>query len=126
MKVWRACIFPSEIDQFRLHRSPGHRVWVHARLVEKSERRSTVDLDIYAEDGEPVAQVRGLRASAWPAGARGRRWTISCMPTSGARPNAESVGSAGGAEHLAGLCRSRWRGRPAGAATPRRRRGIVS
>ena len=46
----------------RLFRRPGRRVWVHARLLEKTPRRSVSDVDIYNEDGRLAARVRGLRS----------------------------------------------------------------
>ncbi len=53
---------PHDIESVRLFRRPGHRVWVHARLLEKTPRRSVSDLDIYTEDGRLAVQVRGLRS----------------------------------------------------------------
>ena len=53
---------PHEIESVRLFRRPGHRVWVHARLLEKTPRRSVSDFDIYNEDGRLAARVRGLRS----------------------------------------------------------------
>ena len=53
---------PHEIEAVRLFRRPGHRVWVHARLLEKTPRRSVSDVDIYNEDGRLAARVRGLRS----------------------------------------------------------------
>ncbi len=38
------------------------RVWVHARLLEKTPRRSLSEVDIYNEDGRLAARVRGLRS----------------------------------------------------------------
>ena len=53
---------PHDIDSVRLYRRPGHRVWVHARLLEKTPERSISDVDIYDEDGMLAARVRGLRS----------------------------------------------------------------
>ena len=53
---------PHEIEAVRLFRRPGDRVWVHARLLEKTPHRSVSDVDIYNEDGQPAARVRGLRS----------------------------------------------------------------
>ncbi len=53
---------PHEIEAVRLFRRPGHRVWVHARLLEKTPHRSVSDVDIYNEDGRLAARVRGLRS----------------------------------------------------------------
>jgi polyketide synthase 12/epothilone polyketide synthase D len=53
---------PSEIEAVRLLHRPGRRVWVHARLLEKTPRRSLADVEIYDEDGRPVARIRGLRS----------------------------------------------------------------
>jgi acyl transferase domain-containing protein/aryl carrier-like protein len=53
---------PHEIASVRVFRRPGCRVWAHARLREKTQHHSISDVDIYDEDGRPVAWVRGLRA----------------------------------------------------------------
>src|SRR5206468_2966346 len=53
---------PHEIEAVRLVRRPGHRVWVHARLLEKTSHWSVSDVDIYNEDGRLAAWVRGLRS----------------------------------------------------------------
>jgi acyl transferase domain-containing protein/aryl carrier-like protein len=53
---------PHEIEAVRLFRRPGHRVWAHARLLEKTPHRSVSDVDVYNEDGRLVARVRGLRS----------------------------------------------------------------
>src|SRR5262249_19702638 len=53
---------PVEFEEIRLYRRTGRRLWCHARLREKSARRSVADLDIFAENGELVARVRGLRS----------------------------------------------------------------
>jgi acyl transferase domain-containing protein/NADPH:quinone reductase-like Zn-dependent oxidoreductase/aryl carrier-like protein len=53
---------PHEIDSVRLLRRPGPRVWVHARLLEKTDRRSVSDVDIYTDEGRLAARVRGLRS----------------------------------------------------------------
>jgi polyketide synthase 12/epothilone polyketide synthase D len=52
---------PVEVEQVRLYRRAGRRVWSHSRLREKTPRGSVADLDIYDESGDLVAQVRGLR-----------------------------------------------------------------
>src|SRR5262249_18296152 len=41
---------PSAIEQVQLHRRPGPRVWVHARLLEKTPRRSLAEIDVYDEE----------------------------------------------------------------------------
>ncbi len=53
---------PHEIEAVRLFRRPGHRVWVHARLLEKTPHRSVSEIDIYNQDGRLAACVRGLRS----------------------------------------------------------------
>ena len=53
---------PHEIESVRLYRRPGRRVWAHARLLEKTPHHSVSHIDIYSEDGQPVARVRGLRS----------------------------------------------------------------
>ena len=60
---------PHDIAAVRLFRRPGRRVWVYARLLEKTPKRSTADVDIYCEDGRLAATVRGLRGHR-VAGAR--------------------------------------------------------
>src|SRR5262249_279871 len=49
---------PVEIDQVRLLRRPGRRLWCHARLPEKTARWSVCNLDVWDEDGQLVARVR--------------------------------------------------------------------
>lgn len=50
------------IDEFRLYRSPGPRIWTHARLRPTSREDSFVgDVDILDEDGTLVARFLGLR-----------------------------------------------------------------
>ncbi|HZT80840.1 MAG TPA: SDR family NAD(P)-dependent oxidoreductase, partial [Gemmataceae bacterium] len=53
---------PFEIEQVRIFRRPGRRVWVHARLLEKTPRWSVAEVDVYDEAGRPVVRVRGLRS----------------------------------------------------------------
>ena len=53
---------PHEIESVRIFRRPGRRVWVQARLLEKTPRRSVSDFEIYDEAGRLAAQVRGLRS----------------------------------------------------------------
>ncbi len=53
---------PVEIESIRLFRKPGPVLWSHARLTQKTQRWFVSDIDIYNEDGQPVAQVRGLRS----------------------------------------------------------------
>jgi len=53
---------PHEIESVRLFRRPGPCVWAHARLLEKTPRRSVSEVDIYNEDGQLAARVRGLRS----------------------------------------------------------------
>ncbi len=60
---------PVEIEQIRLYRRPTRRLWVHARLLQKTPRSSAADLDIYDENRELVAQVRGLRSQRVADGA---------------------------------------------------------
>ncbi|MEA2632317.1 MAG: hypothetical protein QOE66_2536, partial [Chloroflexota bacterium] len=61
---------PSAIDRVELLGPPGPRVWAHARLLEKTPRRSLAEIDVYDEAGRPVARVRGLH-SRRVAGGRG-------------------------------------------------------
>jgi polyketide synthase 12/epothilone polyketide synthase D len=53
---------PHRVDEVRLLRKPGHRLWVHARLLEATSRYSTADIDIYDEDGHLAVRLRGLRS----------------------------------------------------------------
>ncbi len=53
---------PHEIESVRLFREPSARVWAHARLLEKTPRRSLSEVDVYNEDGRLAARVRGLRS----------------------------------------------------------------
>ena len=53
---------PHEIESVRIFRRPGRRVWVQARLLEKTPRRSVSDFEIYDEAGRLAARVRGLRS----------------------------------------------------------------
>jgi NADPH:quinone reductase-like Zn-dependent oxidoreductase/aryl carrier-like protein len=52
---------PVGIEQVRLFRPAGRRLWSHARLREKTAGWTLADLDIYDESGDVVAQIRGLR-----------------------------------------------------------------
>ena len=60
---------PVGIEQVRLFRRAGRRLWSHARLREKTARWTLADLDIYDESGNVVAQVRGLRSQRVAGGA---------------------------------------------------------
>jgi acyl transferase domain-containing protein/acyl carrier protein len=53
---------PVEIEQFRLYRRPSRRLRSHARILEKSARRLSADIDIFDENNRLVAQVRGLHS----------------------------------------------------------------
>jgi acyl transferase domain-containing protein/NADPH:quinone reductase-like Zn-dependent oxidoreductase/aryl carrier-like protein len=53
---------PVEIDQVRLYRRPSRRLLCHARLRELSAQRLTANLDVYDEERQLVAQIRGLHA----------------------------------------------------------------
>jgi NADPH:quinone reductase-like Zn-dependent oxidoreductase/acyl carrier protein len=53
---------PHEIESVRLFCRPSHCVWVHARLLEKTPRRSLAEIDIYTEAGELAARIRGLKS----------------------------------------------------------------
>jgi acyl transferase domain-containing protein/aryl carrier-like protein len=65
------CLYlPYTIDRVELLGRPSGRVWVHARMLEKTARRCVVEVDVYDEDGEPVVRVRGLH-SRRVAGGRG-------------------------------------------------------
>lgn len=64
-----ALYLPVGIEQVRLFRRAGRRLWCHARLREKTTRWILADLDIYDESGNVVAQVRGLRSQRVAGGA---------------------------------------------------------
>jgi acyl transferase domain-containing protein/acyl carrier protein len=53
---------PVEIEQVRFYRRPGRRLQCHARIREKTARSLVTDLDIYDEQHQLAAQVRGLRS----------------------------------------------------------------
>jgi acyl transferase domain-containing protein/aryl carrier-like protein len=53
---------PVEIDAVHFHRRARRRVWCHARLRETTSRWWVADLDIYDENGQLSAEVRGLRS----------------------------------------------------------------
>src|SRR5262249_24069790 len=61
---------PRAIEPVPLRRRPGPRVWVHARLLEKTPRRSLAEIDVYDEECRLTARVRGLH-SRRVAGGRG-------------------------------------------------------
>jgi acyl transferase domain-containing protein/NAD(P)-dependent dehydrogenase (short-subunit alcohol dehydrogenase family)/aryl carrier-like protein len=61
---------PVEIEQLRLYRAPGRRLWSHARLIEKTKSWSVADIDIYDNNGELTAEVRGLRSQRVDGGER--------------------------------------------------------
>ncbi len=67
---------PHEIEAVRLFRRPGHRVWVHARLLEKTPHRSVSDVDIYDEDGA----ARGAGARPAQPSRRGRPGGVARRP----------------------------------------------
>ena len=73
---------PHEIESVRLLRRPGRRVWVHARLLEKTPRRSVSDVDIYDEDGRPLRGCAACAAAASREAGRSRSTTCS-MRTGG-------------------------------------------
>ncbi len=52
---------PIEIEQVRLYRRPGRRVWSHARLALTTAKTSVASFDIYDEQGGLLAEVHGLR-----------------------------------------------------------------
>src|SRR5579875_6646 len=53
---------PVEIEQVHLYRHPGRRLWSHARIREQTTRGLSADIDIYDENNQLVAHVRGLRS----------------------------------------------------------------
>ncbi len=53
---------PVEIEQVRLYRRPSRHLRSHARIREKTERRLVADVDIYDENYQLIAQVRGLHS----------------------------------------------------------------
>ena len=122
---------PIEIEQVRLYRRPGRRVWSHARLALTTAKTSVASFDIYDEEGGLLAEVRGLRtqrvsggdaesrlddlayAFEWqprPLAARGSPVALRGKTTGDGRAVADPRGSRG------------YRGR-AGGPAPRGRRG---
>jgi acyl transferase domain-containing protein len=53
---------PCAIDRVELLGPPSRHVWVHARLREKTPRRSVAEIDVYDEAGQAVVRVRGLHS----------------------------------------------------------------
>ncbi len=70
---WRdgGLYLPREIEQVRLFQRPGRCLWVHARLLEKTARRSLAEIDVYDQDGRLAARVRGLRSHRVAGGREG-------------------------------------------------------
>ena len=55
---------PVYIERFTLHASPADEVWAHARLtseIDKDMRAIRGDITIFDNDGNPVAEVQGLK-----------------------------------------------------------------
>jgi acyl transferase domain-containing protein/NADPH:quinone reductase-like Zn-dependent oxidoreductase/acyl carrier protein len=63
-----ALYLPHEIDLVRLVGRPGPCVWSHARLIEKTPQRYIADVDVYDEDGQLAACVRGMLCQRVAAG----------------------------------------------------------
>jgi acyl transferase domain-containing protein/aryl carrier-like protein len=61
---------PCAIEQVQLLRRPSRRVWVHARLLEKTPRQSVAEIDVYDEAHQLAVRIRGLH-SRRVAGGRG-------------------------------------------------------
>jgi acyl transferase domain-containing protein/NADPH:quinone reductase-like Zn-dependent oxidoreductase/acyl carrier protein len=59
---------PVEIEQVRLHRRPSRRLRSHARIRETTTRRLSADIDIYDENSQLVAEVRGLHSQRVDSG----------------------------------------------------------
>lgn len=53
---------PSAVEQIQVFGRPSGRVWAHARLHEKTPRRSLADVDIYDDEGRLIARVQGLES----------------------------------------------------------------
>ncbi len=53
---------PSDVGEIRFERSPGQKLWSHARIREKNEHHTLADIDIYDEHGLPIAHIHGLRS----------------------------------------------------------------
>ncbi len=59
----QGCYLPIDFERFDGRRAGAREVWVHSVRRpdrEGAERRFTSDISIYANDGGPVAQIRGL------------------------------------------------------------------
>ncbi len=52
---------PVGIDRIVLHRRPDAQFWSHARVVRRDDRMLVGDIDLLAEDGAVLMEVRGLR-----------------------------------------------------------------
>jgi NADPH:quinone reductase-like Zn-dependent oxidoreductase/aryl carrier-like protein len=125
---------PSAIDRVELLGRPGRRVWVHARLLEKTPRRSVAEIDVYDEAGQPVARVHGLH-SRRVAGGRGESvddlfYAYQWQPRSPTEPS--GIGNAVGSwSRVPGVERSEPPGTPSptGAtgeiSSPRPRRWLI-
>jgi acyl transferase domain-containing protein/NADPH:quinone reductase-like Zn-dependent oxidoreductase/aryl carrier-like protein len=53
---------PVEIEHFHLYRRPGRCLWSHARICEQTPRGLSADIDIYDENNQLLAQIRGLHS----------------------------------------------------------------
>jgi polyketide synthase 12/epothilone polyketide synthase D len=53
---------PAEVEQVRLLRRAGQRLWSHTRILEKSAKWCVADITVYNDDGETVALIRKLRS----------------------------------------------------------------
>lgn len=53
---------PWSIEQVQFFRRPGRHVWAHARLLEKTPRRSLAEVDIFDTAGRLAVRIRGLES----------------------------------------------------------------
>ncbi len=98
----RGAYLPVGVDALRLYRKPDAALWCHARLTDRSESRIRGDVVFYADDGLPVAEVRGLTCRVVhdeqgfrPDSISGMLYTRQWLPDSrrGALPAADSMPS---------------------------------
>jgi acyl transferase domain-containing protein/acyl carrier protein len=52
---------PTRIDQFRVHRHPGHHLWSHTRVRHREADAKTGDVQLLDEAGRVMTEIQGLR-----------------------------------------------------------------
>jgi acyl transferase domain-containing protein/surfactin synthase thioesterase subunit/acyl carrier protein len=72
----RCCYLPIDFERFNSRRRGAREVWVHSvrrPSREGTDGRFTTDIAIYADDGGPIAEIRGLSLKLIPPDAFGAR-----------------------------------------------------